>query len=92
MRPSMVYYAQQTIDSITETDIYNGRAIQYFNEQANKQNVSSTILIIAKPKYFKQLTLRPSDYQVIGEGIAYQLIRIKIQTILNKKVLIKQSS
>ncbi|BBA78699.1 glycosyl transferase [cyanobacterium endosymbiont of Rhopalodia gibberula] len=92
MRPSMTYYAQQTIDSITETDIYSGRAIEYFNEQANHQNMSSTILIVAKPRYFEQLALKPSDYQVIGEGIAYQLIRIKTQIILDRQVLIKQSN
>ncbi|XTZ09628.1 MAG: glycosyltransferase, partial [cyanobacterium endosymbiont of Rhopalodia yunnanensis] len=69
MRPSITYYTQQTVDSITETDIYSGRAIEYFNEQANHQNISSTILIVAQPKYFEQLALKPSDYQVIGESI-----------------------
>lgn len=91
MRPSIIYYAQQTVDSITETDIYSGRAIKYFNEQANNQNLPSTILIVAKPKYFKQLALKPSDYQVMGEGVTYQLIRIKIKTIVDKDALIKQS-
>ncbi|WGT67601.1 ArnT family glycosyltransferase [cyanobacterium endosymbiont of Epithemia clementina EcSB] len=92
MRPSITYYAQQTVDSITETDIYSGRAIEYFNEQVNHKNTSSTILIVAKPKYFEQLALKPFDYQVIGEGIVYQLIRIKTQTILDKNTLIKQSN
>jgi 4-amino-4-deoxy-L-arabinose transferase-like glycosyltransferase len=90
MRPSITYYTQQTVDSITETDIYNGRVIDYFKGQANRKNMSSTILIVAKPKYFEQLALKPSDYQVIGESIAYQLIRIKIHTILDREALIKQ--
>ncbi len=91
MRPTVVYYAQQTVDSITETDIYSGRAIEYFKEQANSPKSLSTILIMAKPKYFEKLALKPSDYQVIGEGVAYQLIRIQTQNIVEKEPLIKSS-
>ncbi|ACK65469.1 glycosyl transferase family 39 [Rippkaea orientalis PCC 8801] len=84
MRPSMVYYTQQTVDSITETDIYSGQAIEYFKQQLNTPGTSPTTLIVAKPRYFEKLRLNPSDYEVIGDGKVYQLIRVSKDKVIQK--------
>ncbi|HAC65554.1 MAG TPA: glycosyltransferase [Cyanothece sp. UBA12306] len=86
MRPSMVYYTEQTVDSVTETDIYSGQAIAYFKQQINTRRDTPTVLIVAKPKYFEKLRLEPSDYQVIGQGEAYQLIRIAKKRVIEKNL------
>jgi 4-amino-4-deoxy-L-arabinose transferase-like glycosyltransferase len=80
MRPTLVYYTQDVVDSITESDIDNGPALQYFSKPGN----IPTVLIISEQKYLNKLKLEPSDYQIIKKEGLYQLIRIDKQKIVEK--------
>jgi hypothetical protein len=80
MRPSLVFYTQNVVDSITESDIENGFAAKYF-EQINSQE---SILIVSEKKYLDKLDLKKSEYTLIQQESIYKLIRIRKQTMANK--------
>ncbi|MEA5535174.1 glycosyltransferase family 39 protein [Crocosphaera sp. XPORK-15E] len=80
MRPTLVFYTQEVVDSVTEADIDNGPAFEYFK----KTDGPATVLIISEDKYLNKLRLTNSDYEVIRQEGAFKLIRINKQTIINK--------
>ncbi|MFY0609547.1 MAG: glycosyltransferase family 39 protein [Candidatus Atelocyanobacterium thalassa] len=80
MRPSLVFYTQGVVDSITESDIDNGFAIKYFQQINSQEN----ILIVSEKKYLDKLHLAKSDYTLMQQESVYKLIRIKKKIIANK--------
>ena len=81
MRPSLVFYTQDVVDSITESDIENGFAMKYFQEINSQENV----LIISEKRYLDKLHLAKPEYTLIQQESVYKLIRVK-RTILASKL------
>ncbi len=49
---------------------------QTTQKQETQKSSANSILIIAQPKKFPKMGLKPSDYQTLGSKGAYQLIRV----------------
>ncbi|MDJ0582737.1 glycosyltransferase family 39 protein [Crocosphaera sp.] len=80
MRPTLVFYTQQVVDSVTEADIDNGPALDYFQQQDS----SDTVLIISEQKYLNKLGLDKSDYSLIQQEGVYKLIRVSKQIVVER--------
>lgn len=80
MRPTLVFYTQEVVDSVTEADIDNGPALDYFKNIVG----SSTVLIISEDKYLNKLGLEKSDYTLIRQEGIYKLLRINKQTVIER--------
>ena len=80
MRPTLVFYTQEVVDSVTEADIDNGPALDYFQQIKN----SPTLLIISEQKYLNKLGLDKSDYTVIQQEGVYKLIRVSKQVVIER--------
>ncbi|ACB50888.1 unknown [Crocosphaera subtropica ATCC 51142] len=80
MRPTLVFYTQEVVDSVTEADIDNGPALDYF------QRIDSpdTLLMISEQKYLNKLGLDKSDYTLIKQEGVYKLIRVNKQTVIKR--------
>ncbi|CCQ57721.1 ArnT family glycosyltransferase [Crocosphaera watsonii] len=78
MRPTLVFYTQEVVDSVTEADIDNGPALDYFQQTGN----SDTVLIISEQKYLNKLGLDKSDYTLIQQEGVYKLIRVSKQIVV----------
>ena len=80
MRPSLVFYTQEVVDSVTEADIDNGPALDYFQ----KTDSPETVLIISEQKYLNKLGLEKSDYTMIRQEGVYKLIRVAKQMVIER--------
>ncbi|MEL4897763.1 ArnT family glycosyltransferase [Crocosphaera sp. Alani8] len=80
MRPTLVFYTQEVVDSVTEADIDNGPALDYFQQIAG----SDTVLIISEQKYLNKLGLEKSDYTLIKQEGVYKLIRVSKQMVIER--------
>ena len=88
MRPTLVFYTQEVVDSVTEADIDNGPALDYFKSVEG----SPTVLMISEEKYLNKLGLDPSDYQLIHQEGIYKLLRVSQQTIVEKYQTLRETS
>ncbi|MDJ0658546.1 MAG: glycosyltransferase family 39 protein [Crocosphaera sp.] len=80
MRPTLVFYTQDVVDSVTEADIDNGPALDYFQQTDSRD----TVLIISEQKYLSKLGLDKSDYSLIKQEGVYKLIRVSKQTVVDR--------
>ncbi|MGK7957508.1 MAG: ArnT family glycosyltransferase [Crocosphaera sp.] len=80
MRPTLVFYTQEVVDSVTEADIDNGPALDYFQQMDSLD----TVLIISEQKYLNKLGLEKSDYSLIQQEGVYKLIRVSKQIVVDR--------
>ncbi|MGK7881243.1 MAG: glycosyltransferase, partial [Crocosphaera sp.] len=80
MRPTLVFYTQEVVDSVTEADIDNGPALDYFQQKDS----SDTVLIISEQKYLNKLGLDKYDYTLIQQEGVYKLIRVSKQIVVER--------
>ncbi|EAZ89330.1 ArnT family glycosyltransferase [Crocosphaera chwakensis] len=80
MRPTLVFYTQEVVDSVTEADIDNGPALDYFQQIDSPD----TVLIISEQKYLNKLGLDKSDYTLIQQEGVYKLLRVNKQTVIER--------
>lgn len=80
MRPTLVFYTQEVVDSVTEADIDNGPALDYFSQT----NSSDTVLIISEQKYLNKLGLDQSDYTLIQQEGVYKLLRVRKEIVAER--------
>ncbi|MDJ0845699.1 ArnT family glycosyltransferase [Crocosphaera sp.] len=80
MRPTLVFYTQDVVDSVTEADIDNGPALDYFQQTDSPD----TVLIISEQKYLNKLGLQKSDYSLIKQEGVYKLIRVSKQIVIDR--------
>ncbi|MDJ0598803.1 MAG: glycosyltransferase family 39 protein [Crocosphaera sp.] len=80
MRPTLVFYTQEVVDSVTEADIDNGPALDYFQQN----NRPETVLIISEQKYLNKLGLEKSDYSLIKQEGVYKLIRVSKKMVVER--------
>ncbi|MGB6298501.1 MAG: glycosyltransferase family 39 protein [Rivularia sp. (in: cyanobacteria)] len=74
-KPSVAFYSQRKINYIKSSS----QAVNYIKNQVK----SDSILILAQPKKFPQMSLLPTDYEKLQEQQAYSLIRFKISEQLS---------
>ncbi len=70
-KPTVTFYTQRTINYIK----LNETASDYIQNQAVKKPQSS-VMVLAQPNKFPKMGLKPTDYQILGDSGAYQLIRV----------------
>ncbi|MGK7940676.1 MAG: ArnT family glycosyltransferase [Crocosphaera sp.] len=80
MRPTLVFYTQEVVDSVTEADIDNGPALDYFQNI----NTTETVLIISEQKYLNKLGLDKSDYRLMKQEGVYKLIRVSKEVVIER--------
>jgi 4-amino-4-deoxy-L-arabinose transferase-like glycosyltransferase len=74
-KPSITFYTHRTINYIRE----NESASEYIQNQAAKKGQKS-VIVFAQPKKFPEMGLEPSDYKILGDRGAYQVIRVPIKS------------
>lgn len=73
-KPSIAFYTQRPINYISS----NESASEYIQNQAAKKGQKS-VIIFAQPKKFPQMGLQATDYKILGDRGAYQVIRVPIK-------------
>ncbi len=80
MRPTLVFYTQEVVDSVTQADIDNGPALDYFQQIDSPD----TVLIISEQKYLNKLGLDRSDYTLIQQEGVYKLLRVSKEIVIER--------
>ncbi len=62
-KPTVTFYTQRTVNYIK----LNETASDYIQNQAVKKPQSS-VMVLAQPKKFPQIGLKPKDYQILGDS------------------------
>ncbi len=68
-KPSVAFYSQRRINYIKT----NQEAADYI-----KQAKSNSVLILLEPKKIPEIGLKPTEYKILGERTAFDLIRVEI--------------
>ncbi len=71
-KPTVTFYSGRTVNYIKLTE----EASRYFKNRAIKKSQSS-VMVLSQPKKFPQMGLQTTDYKILGESGAYQLIRVR---------------
>jgi 4-amino-4-deoxy-L-arabinose transferase-like glycosyltransferase len=74
-KPSVAFYTQRQINYIGGSE--SGR--EYIQNQAAKKGQKS-VIVFAQPKKFPEMGLQPTDYKILGDRGAYQVIRVPIRS------------
>ncbi|AKG23079.1 ArnT family glycosyltransferase [Calothrix sp. 336/3] len=73
-KPTIVFYSQRNVNYFK----LSSKAGNYVREQAAKQKLPSSLLLLAQPKKFSEMGLKSSDYQKISSRGVYQLVRVSL--------------
>jgi 4-amino-4-deoxy-L-arabinose transferase-like glycosyltransferase len=71
-KPSLVFYTQRPILYISDPDDFQTRL-----DELHQQNVSS-VLLVAFPHKLREADLEPTQYQLVEQAGAYQLVRLEL--------------
>ena len=77
-KPSLAFYTQRRVKFFRNTS----KAMAYLKETTDIEANSTSLLIVARPKYIQRAALDRSDYQILGSQSPYQLLRVDRQKIL----------
>ena len=73
-KPSVVFYTQKKVNYLKLTEI----ATKHIREQSIKEVQPPSMLIISKPMKFREMGLKPNDYNNLGTRGVYELIRVPL--------------
>lgn len=73
-KPTVVFYSGRQVTYIKIT----AAAGQYIQDKVAKKAQHPTMLVLAQPKKFPEMSLKPTDYENLGKSGAYQLIRVPL--------------
>lgn len=76
-RYSFVFYSQRPAVFLDDV-AYGWELLQSPGEATS----SPTLLMVVEPRFIEAFHLRPGDYQVLGRGGTYQLLRVSKKTLL----------
>ena len=79
-KPSLVFYTQNPVQFFN----WKGKAVNYTQESLQKPFPSSSVLILLRPKYIRELQLQPDEYKILDNQGAYMLIRVKRKVLVTK--------
>ncbi|MBC6417706.1 MAG: glycosyltransferase family 39 protein [Prochloron sp. SP5CPC1] len=77
-KPSLTFYTQRRVKFFRNTN----KAIAYLTETTDIEANSTSLLIVARPKYIQRVVLDRSDYQILGFQSPYLLLRVDKHKIL----------
>ncbi|MDJ0797424.1 MAG: glycosyltransferase family 39 protein [Calothrix sp. MO_167.B12] len=75
-KPTVVFYSQRPVTYFKS----NQAGEEYVQKQKLQSAKSQSLLLIAQPKKFPKMGLQPSDYQILADKGAYQLVRLPLQS------------
>ncbi|MEA5571529.1 glycosyltransferase family 39 protein [Calothrix sp. UHCC 0171] len=73
-KPSIAFYTQRPINYIRSSEV----AGEYIQNQAAKTTQQS-VIVFAQPKKFAEMGLQVTDYKILGDRGAYQVIRVPLK-------------
>ena len=73
-KPSVVFYTQKPVNYLKLTEM----AVKHIQQQSIKETQPNSMLIISKPMRFREMGLKPNDYQNLGTRGVYELIRVPL--------------
>jgi 4-amino-4-deoxy-L-arabinose transferase-like glycosyltransferase len=73
-KPSVAFYTRRSVNYIRT----NKAAGEYILNKPAKAD-SSSVLVLTQPKKFVEMGLQPTDYKILGDSGAYQLVRVPLK-------------
>jgi 4-amino-4-deoxy-L-arabinose transferase-like glycosyltransferase len=74
-KPTVVFYTRRHVTYKKMSSV----AAQYIQDKAIKNTQPTSVLVLAQPKKFPEMGLKPTDYENLGIRGAYQLIRVPLK-------------
>lgn len=74
-KPTVVFYTRRQVTYLKMSWL----AAQYLQDKAAKKAQPPSVLVLAQPKDFPQMGLKPSEYENLGTRGAYELIRVPLK-------------
>lgn len=71
-KPTVAFYSHRTINYIK----LNEEARNYFKKRAANK-LQSSVMVLSQPRKFPSMGLQSTDYKILGDSGAYQLIRVR---------------
>jgi 4-amino-4-deoxy-L-arabinose transferase-like glycosyltransferase len=76
-KPSVVFYTQKPVNYIKLTK----DAVEHIQNRTSQGKQPPSLLVIAEPKAFVKMDLRPGTYDILDTRDTYQLIRVSLRRI-----------
>ncbi|WP_017317014.1 ArnT family glycosyltransferase [Mastigocladopsis repens] len=74
-KPTVVFYTHRHVTYVK----MSSAAAQYIQNKAAKTAQPASVLVLAQPKKFPEMGLKPTDYENLATRGAYQLIRVPLK-------------
>jgi 4-amino-4-deoxy-L-arabinose transferase-like glycosyltransferase len=71
-KPTLAFYSQRTVNYIKLTE----EARNYFKNRATNK-LQPSVMVLSQPRKFPEMGLQSTDYKILGDSGAYQLIRVR---------------